>query len=210
MKRQIKEANIRKNDVLFGRGSNLNLHNKDTVWREYVDNEGFKSCYQLHPFKDKYAKYLLQLVRAHSRPASRFLVRIDDTSCWYEAEEEEIIEKTKRKLREPIVQGSNQVGNHTANEHVPNPPPDELAPFNHVHLVANAAPIIQINEAGSDAECITIPVNQQILQLRNDIQKLRQEFQESTAHFTEAIGSIMTLLTHIQASLPQQPSNHSD
>ena len=106
--RKIMEAKVRQNDVLFGRGSNNNNHNKQTVWRSYVDHPHFKTNYQHHPFKDNYAKQILALVRANSKPPARFLVPTNDDGSgeklglvsWCEANENDVIEKTKRKLRE--------------------------------------------------------------------------------------------------------------
>jgi hypothetical protein len=50
----ITESNVRQNDVLFGRGSLYNVHNKDTVWRSFVDHPHFKTEYQYHSHQASY------------------------------------------------------------------------------------------------------------------------------------------------------------
>jgi hypothetical protein len=68
----ITESNVRQNDVLFGRGSLYNVHNKDTVWRSFVDHPHFKTEYQYHSHKDRYTKQVIGLVRAtNSKPPTR-------------------------------------------------------------------------------------------------------------------------------------------
>lgn len=107
--RILTEPNFRQNDVLFGRGSSYNSHNKETVWRSFVDHPHFKTEYQHHSHKDRYAKQVIGLVRANSRPPTRFLIQRDvvDLKSWTEADEDDIIEKTKRKLREKYEPSQN-------------------------------------------------------------------------------------------------------
>jgi hypothetical protein len=99
--RILTKPNFHKNDVLFGGGSSYNRHNKETAWQSSVHHPYFKTKYQHHSYKDRYAQQVIGLIRANSRPLTRSLIQTDaNLKSWTEADEDNIIEKTKRKLGE--------------------------------------------------------------------------------------------------------------
>lgn len=99
------------NDVLSGRGNNVNLHSGNKNYRSVVQKLKNEYIAAPKPKKPQYARMVVDAIR-NLNPPGRFLKQDSETKLWFDIGDKKAIDKARQALREgapDIIQQSSGI-----------------------------------------------------------------------------------------------------